>query len=345
MRTPKDIKFLLTNTIKNDFTLDTDDKNAFIAESRSFRTDIPEANNTYVRYQNASYYVDQFLLNNGFVLITNNKDIYIVPKQKFLSFHKINDSLEALEKRQINSDRFDDDSTAILRVNMRNSKAFLQGLNGPFDTVFTLTMQETAKALAAGLYGTRLVYVAHDEITLILKRTSPNKNSAMVFNNKRQKIISLAATIASNTFNQTWLNHKDPDRQTILDDKAFKAQFLVTALTLPQYTEKAMEYLWWRVSCTSIKSIHQLARHLCPDQDLNHKGTRDILATLDTNKTPWKTSLNSHCKYGTLYYSSATKKWKTWTAFDGNLLDKLQQCRTVSDLKASPICDHLHYKS
>lgn len=309
MRTPKDIKFLLATTIKNNFTLDTDDKNAFLAESQQFKTDSPKANNTYSRYQNASYYVDQFLLDNGFVLITDNTDIYIVPKQKFLTFHKINDSLEALEKHQT-KDQFDDDSTVILRINMRNSKAFLKDLDGPFDNVFTKTMQETTKILAANLYGTRLAYVSHDEITLILKRTNPSRNSALIFNNNRQKIISAAAAIASNAFNQTWLNHNDPDRQDLLDDKAFKAQFIVTALSLPQYTQKAMEYLWWRVSCQSIKSIHQLAKRTCPDQNLNGKSTRETLALLDANGTPWQTSLNNHSKYGTLYHSSATKKWK-----------------------------------
>ena len=56
----------------------------------------------------------------------------------------------------------------VVRLDMRAGHTFCRGFMSPFDEVFILSMQETAKYLCKNVQGCVLSYQQSDEISLIL---------------------------------------------------------------------------------------------------------------------------------------------------------------------------------
>ena len=196
MITPKDIQNQLLNAIKNDPSLEDFEKEAFTQEALSFETTPPAPDTRVTRYHDASYYLETFILDTNHVLITDGKTIYLAPKQRFLSFRKLDKFMKAYEKQQLKT--FELEDTFVISVDMRNAKTILKDMDTPFDSFFKETMQETAKALATGIPGVRLVYTGNDEVLLFFKQTSPNQKQPL-FHGKEQKLISVASSIATNS--------------------------------------------------------------------------------------------------------------------------------------------------
>ena len=319
MLTPKDIQNQLLNAIKNDPSLEDFEKEAFTQEALSFETTPPATNTRVTRYHDASYYLETVILDTNHVLITDGETVYLAPKQRFLSFRKMDKFMKAYEKQQLKT--FDLEDTFVITVDMRNAKTVLKDMNTPFDTFFKEAMQETAKALATGIPGVRLVYTGNDEVLLFFKQTSPDQKQPL-FHGKEQKLISVASSIATNTFNKALLQSPN------YSDKAFTVQFLAQAIKLAPQTEKALEYLWWHVNNVSISSVHRFA----------------IMTLLKEQGHSWKDEVDPHFKYGTLYYSDATSHWQDWQEADPKDLETLQACRTRNSLKETKAFDQLEYK-
>lgn len=335
MLTPKDIQNQLLKTIQNDFTLDAHEKEAFTAEALSFQTTPPDPDTRVTRFNDASYYLETFILETDHVLITDGEQVYLVPKQRFLSFRKMDKFMKAYEKQQLKA--FDIEDTFVIQVDMRNAKALLKDFDTPFDTFFKNAMQDTAQALAKGIPGARLVYTANDEVLLFFKQTSPDQGWPL-FHGKEQKMVSIASTIATNAFNKALL--QSPDHK----DKAFSVQFLAQAIKLSSQTEKALEYLWWRVNNASISSVHRFAKVLMPDSRLGNASVQSIMTLINDSGHSWADELDPHFKYGTLYYSDEASHWQDWQEADPKDLETLQKCHTRSSLKDTAAFDQLEYK-
>ena len=335
MTTPKDIQNQLLNAIKNDPMLEDHEKEAFTKETLSFETTPPDPDTRVTRFNDASYYLETFILDTNHILITDGETVYLTPKQRFLSFRKMDKFMKAYEKQQLKA--FDLDDTFVIQVDMRNAKSLIKDFDDPFDTFFKEAMQETAQALAKGIPGTRLVYTGNDEVLLFFKQISPTQGQPL-FHGKEQKMVSVASSISTNTFNKALLQSPN------YSDKAFTVQFLAQAIKLSPQTEKALEYLWWRINNVSISSVHRFTKMLIPDSRLGNASVQTIMTLIKESGHSWAEELESHFKYGTLYYSSEASHWQDWQEADPKDLENLQKCRTRNGLKDTIAFDQLEYK-
>ena len=89
----------------------------------------------------------------------------------------------------------------IIRVDGNAFHTFTKGLERPFDADFMDIMQKTCKELCENIQGCVGGYVQSDEISLLLIDYQ-NINTDAWFNYNLQKIISLAAAMATCTFNR-----------------------------------------------------------------------------------------------------------------------------------------------
>ena len=242
--------------------------------------------------------------------------------------------MKAYEKQQLKT--FELEDTFVITVDMRNAKTVLKDMDTPFDTFFKEAMQETAKALATGIPGVRLVYTGNDEVLLFFKQTRPDQKQPL-FHGKEQKLISVTSSIATNTFNKALLH------SPTYSDKAFTVQFLAQAIKLAPQTEKTLEYLWWHVNNVSISSVHRFAKLIMPDSRLGNANIQTIMTLLKEQGHSWKDEVDPHFKYGTLYYSSEASHWQDWQEADPKDLEILQTCRTRNSLKETKAFDQLKY--
>lgn len=88
----------------------------------------------------------------------------------------------------------------VVRVDGRAFHTLTRHMAKPVDWAFTSTMWATAKALCEEMQGARLAYAQSDEITVALMEPDAIKSEAW-FGYARDKVVSLAASIATMAFN------------------------------------------------------------------------------------------------------------------------------------------------
>lgn len=91
----------------------------------------------------------------------------------------------------------------IIRVDGRAFHTFTRGFKKPFDDVLMRAMQDTMKYLCENIQGCVLGYTQSDEITLILVDYK-KLNSEAWFDYEVQKICSIAASMATMAFNESF---------------------------------------------------------------------------------------------------------------------------------------------
>lgn len=89
----------------------------------------------------------------------------------------------------------------IMRLDGKAFHTFTRGLKKPFDSVLTETMQMTAEYLVNNIQGCKLAYTQSDEISLLITDYDDFETEAW-FDNNIQKMVSVAASMASVFFNQ-----------------------------------------------------------------------------------------------------------------------------------------------
>ena len=89
----------------------------------------------------------------------------------------------------------------IIRLDGKAFHTFTKGFNKPFDEVICSAMQQTMKYLCENIQGCVLGYTQSDEITLVLIDYQKLTTDAW-FNYDVQKICSVAASMATLTFNR-----------------------------------------------------------------------------------------------------------------------------------------------
>lgn len=90
-----------------------------------------------------------------------------------------------------------------IRIDGKAFHTFTKGFRKPFDRVLISTMQRTMKYLCENIQGCVLGYTQSDEITLILVDYK-KLNSAAWFDYEIQKMCSVAASMATMTFNKVF---------------------------------------------------------------------------------------------------------------------------------------------
>lgn len=152
----------------------------------------------------------------------------------------------------------------LLRIDGKAFHSYTKGCKSPFDQALVDCMDDTAKYLCKNIMGAQLSYVQSDEISILLKNYQ-DINSQSYFDNSLQKIVSVAAGMASGIF-------------TSLSPKIFGttkvAVFDTRAWVLPK--EEAVNYFIWRQQDATRNSVQMLARTLYSHKECNNKSNSEL---------------------------------------------------------------------
>lgn len=94
----------------------------------------------------------------------------------------------------------------ILRLDGCHFHTFTRNFKRPFDDIFIETMQQTTKYLCENIQGAILGYTQSDEITILLVDYK-KLNSSAWFDNRQNKIESVAASMCTMAFNKFFKNN------------------------------------------------------------------------------------------------------------------------------------------
>lgn len=174
----------------------------------------------------------------------------------------------------------------IIRIDGKAFHTFTRGLKRPFDNLFMETMQYTAKELCESISGCKLAYIQSDEISLLLTDYD-TINTQPWFENNLQKLVSVAASIATLAFNKhffarvdeicdTYGEHRlninpnlSEDYMNVLVSKLFRATFDARAFILPK--EEVCNYFIWRQQDASRNSILSVAQSVLSPKEMHGK--------------------------------------------------------------------------
>lgn len=176
-------------------------------------------------------------------------------------------------------------SYAIVRVDGRSFHGYTKGMDRPFDEVLMAAMDLVGVALCQEISGAQFAYVQSDEVSVLV--TDFGAHQEQWFGGKVQKICSVSASVASNSFNMSMLatNHK----HTYPGGLSFGqfAQFDARVLTLPSRDEVINYFLWRQADCF-INAVTMVAQHFFSDKQLMYKTTTqreemlgDVEVTMD----------------------------------------------------------------
>lgn len=96
----------------------------------------------------------------------------------------------------------------IIRLDGKAFHTFTRGFQKPFDEILIKTMQETTKYLCENIQGCVLGYTQSDEITLVLVDYK-KLNSSAWFDYEIMKMCSIAASMATMTFNKFFVKNTE----------------------------------------------------------------------------------------------------------------------------------------
>ena len=179
----------------------------------------------------------------------------------------------------------------ICRIDGKAFHTFTRGFKRPFDDVFIMTMQETAKYLCENIQGCQLAYTQSDEISLLLIDYQRFETSAW-FDYEIQKMCSISASMATVAFNKIFrdmvgeLHIKgslEEEYSCILYKAAQKgAMFDSRVFNIPR--EEATNYFYWRQLDASRNSIQMVGQANFSHRELQFKSCNDIQDMLMTQK-------------------------------------------------------------
>lgn len=170
----------------------------------------------------------------------------------------------------------------IIRIDGKAFHNFTKGLWRPFDDLLIDSMQETMKYLCENIQGCVLGYHQSDEISLFLvdyKRLE----SAAWFDNKVQKMCSIAASMATLAFNRIF-SSKALEIGTLACLEAIKkgAMFDARCFTLPK--EEVTNYFYWRQQDAIRNSIQMVGQANFSHRELQGKSCKQIQEMLINEK-------------------------------------------------------------
>ena len=181
-----------------------------------------------------------------------------------------------------------------IRIDGRAFHTFTRGFQKPFDEVLIKSMQETLKYLCENIQGCVLGYTQSDEITLILVDYKKLTSSAF-FDYKVQKICSIAASMATMAFNESFskiysklyrdkIEHGENVDELIKTYafKAGKAMFDARCFNIPK--EEVTNLIYWRQLDASRNSIQMVGQANFSHKELQNKSCNDIQDMLMTQK-------------------------------------------------------------
>ena len=144
----------------------------------------------------------------------------------------------------------------MIRIDGCHFHTYTKKMSKPFDEDLTHAFWETCKYLAENIMGTKIVYHQSDEITMLLTNYDKLTTESW-FDNNIQKIVSVAAALATAKFNEV-MRSKYPDKEL--------ATFDARVWTLP-HDEVCNAFLWRQQDATK-NSISMVAQANFPHKEL-----------------------------------------------------------------------------
>lgn len=173
-----------------------------------------------------------------------------------------------------------------IRIDGKAFHTFTRGFQKPFDEVLIKSMQETMKYLCENIQGCVLGYTQSDEITLILVDYKKLTSSAF-FDYEVQKICSIAASMATMTFNKFFRDNVDDYLFENYDDQYLAdyietlqnavgkgAMFDARCFNIPK--EEVTNLVYWRQLDASRNSIQMVGQANFSHKELQNKSCNDI---------------------------------------------------------------------
>jgi tRNA(His) 5'-end guanylyltransferase len=161
----------------------------------------------------------------------------------------------------------------IIRIDGKAFHTYTKGLQRPFDQGLIEDMDATAAYLCKNIQGAKFGYVQSDEISLVLTDFDDLGTHAW-FDNNLQKMVSVAASMATSEFNRLRLIRKcmggDIEGYVdAIDLSEFKmAEFDARAFQIP-FIDEVENYFIWRQQDAVRNSISSVAQSLYSPRELN----------------------------------------------------------------------------
>lgn len=191
----------------------------------------------------------------------------------------------------------------IIRIDGKAFHTFTKGFKKPFDDILMRAMQETAAALCREIEGVKVAYTQSDEISLLITNNDTWETQPW-FGNNLQKMVSVAASIATLTFNKIFwrelmdYNHTVPfgagdnsEEHKLL--KAYwqackkGAMFDARAFVLPE--DEVCNYFIWRQQDAIRNSIQAVGQANFSHRELMNKNCENIKQMLVEKNIKWET--------------------------------------------------------
>lgn len=168
----------------------------------------------------------------------------------------------------------------IIRIDGKAFHTYTRGCERPFDAGLVEDMNETAKYLCENIQGTEIGFVQSDEISILMTDFATHQTDAW-FDGNIQKIVSVAASLATSKFNQLRLKRYLESKfqlnitnltQLFIDNLMVVklAEFDARTFTIPAKSE-VMNYFVWRQQDTVRNSISSVAQNLYSHEELKGK--------------------------------------------------------------------------
>lgn len=161
----------------------------------------------------------------------------------------------------------------IIRIDGKAFHTYTRGLERPFDEDLIEDMDATAAYLCKNVQGAKFAYVQSDEISLLLTDFDELGTHAW-FDNNLQKMVSVAASMATAEFNRLRLmrgfgNYEQTQMQGRAIVSQFNmAQFDARAFQIP-FIDEVENYFIWRQQDAVRNSISSVAQSLYSPRELH----------------------------------------------------------------------------
>lgn len=175
----------------------------------------------------------------------------------------------------------------IIRIDGKAFHTFTRGFVKPFDLALMEAMQLTLKDLCSSIQGCVLGYTQSDEISLLLVDYQRLDSSAW-FDYEIQKLCSVAASIATSSFNRRFAEcvakYETATSDTVnaaRKRKMYTALFDARCFNIPK--EEVANYFLWRQLDAERNSIQMVAQSLYSPSKLHKKNTSELCSMCEAD--------------------------------------------------------------
>lgn len=180
----------------------------------------------------------------------------------------------------------------MIRIDGKAFHTFTKGFQKPFDTILIKSMQETTKYLCENIQGCVLGYTQSDEITLVLVDYQ-NFETAAWFDYEVQKMCSIAASMATMSFNRFFARGVDAFAERLEADEINEAEneknkllctyrkavekgamFDARVFNIPK--EEVTNCIYWRQLDASRNSVQMVGQANFTQKELQNKTCSNI---------------------------------------------------------------------